>query len=106
MRHHGTVKRAATCLTLCLLSACATRAGRPERALARLQELPGLGWDYALDDSDFPRTRAREGYAEVAAELARRSPQVIRGEVARVLVERDIRSSDEPEDLQLLRIPL
>lgn len=68
------------------------RGGRPERALARLQELLGLGWDYALDDSDFPRTRALKGYSEVAAELARREPKVIRGEVARVLAERDIRS--------------
>lgn len=67
------------------------RGGRPARALARLRELPGLAWDYALDDSDFPRTRALAGYAEVKAELARREPRVVRGEVVRVLAERDIR---------------
>lgn len=67
------------------------RAGRPERALARLQELLPLSWDYALDDTDFPKTGALPGYREVAAELARREPRVVRGEVARVLAEREIR---------------
>lgn len=67
------------------------RAGRPERALARLKELLALDWDIALDDGDFPRARALPGYGEIAAELARREPKVVRGEVARVLAAREIR---------------
>ncbi len=59
------------------------RRGAPERALARLRELAPLGWDYALDDHDFPRARALAGYGEIAEELARREPRVIGGEVAR-----------------------
>lgn len=67
------------------------RAGRPERALARLGELLPLTWDYALDDADFPRASALPGYREVAATLERREPKVVRGEVVRVLDVPEIR---------------
>lgn len=74
-----------------ILALLEERAGRPERALARLRELLDVAWDYALDDADFPRARTLPGYPDVAAELARREPKVVRGEVARVLAEREIR---------------
>lgn len=67
------------------------RAGRPDRALARLRELLDLPWDYALDDRDFPKARALPGYAEIAAALARRQPKVLGGEVVRELAERELR---------------
>lgn len=61
------------------------RRGEPERALARLRELAPLGWDYALDDDDFPTARALPEYAAIARELADREPRVAGGEVVREL---------------------
>jgi DNA-binding beta-propeller fold protein YncE len=66
------------------------QVGQAEQALESLQRLPQIGWDYALDDSDFPKTRQLAGYKEVAARLLAAEPKVRRARLERTLRERDL----------------
>jgi hypothetical protein len=76
-----------------LLYALATfhdRAGQPEKALERLRELVRIGWDYALYHGDFPNTRERPEYREIAAQLQAAVPKVQKTQPAFTVRERDL----------------
>lgn len=66
------------------------QAGQPEQALEALRRLPQIGWDYALDDNDFPKTRQLAGYKEVAVRLSAAEPKIQRARLERTLQERDL----------------
>lgn len=66
------------------------RAGQPDKALERLRELTRIGWDYALYHGDFPNTRERPEYREIAAQLQAAMPKVHKARPAFTVRERDL----------------
>jgi hypothetical protein len=75
---------------LYVLARVLDQTGQTEQALEILRRLPQIGWDYALDDNDFPKTRELTGYKEVAARLTAAEPKVQRARLERTLGERDL----------------
>lgn len=75
---------------LYVLARVLDQTGQTEQALESLRRLPQIGWDYALDDNDFPKTRQLAGYKEIAARLTAAEPKVQRARLERTLRERDL----------------
>ncbi|HEX7182200.1 MAG TPA: SMP-30/gluconolactonase/LRE family protein [Thermoanaerobaculia bacterium] len=72
------------------LAAFHDRAGQPEKAIERLRELMRIGWDYALYHGDFPNSRERPEYREIAARLEAAMLKVQKAKPEFTVRERDL----------------
>ena len=75
---------------LCLEAGDRAQRGDRAGALVALAALDRLGWDFPLDERDFPGLLADPTYVQISARIAAREPRVLRGHVAAVIEEADL----------------